>query len=186
MKFLPAIFASALLFFAQNLFAQTTASQVLGDAQRAYYSGNLELAKTKFMQVLDVDPKNPTANNFLGMIRAHEKATGNPGAQIEKQFKTLVLPKVELREVSVGDALDRLKQLAAKQSEGKLQANFVTKLPQETIGQKVTLSLVNVPFTEALRYLGELADLQFSFEKYAIVVKKRTAAATAGEPAAGQ
>jgi hypothetical protein len=42
---------------------------------------------------------------------------------------------------------------------------------------------VNVPFTEALKYLGELADVQFSFEKYAIVVKKKAAAATAGEPA---
>ncbi len=186
MKLLPPILAVALLFSAPSLRAQTSVPQVLAEAQRAYYGGNMELAKVKFMQVLQADPKNPTATSFLGMIRTQESANGgNAGAQIEKQFKTLVLPKLELREVTVADALDRLKQLAAKQSDGKMAANFVTKLPQETLDQKITLSLVNVPFTEALRYVAELADVRFAFEKYAIVVKKRTPSVAAGEPAPG-
>jgi hypothetical protein len=183
MKLPPRLIAVALMFFAQGLFAQNTVSQALAEAQRAYYGGNLELAKVKFMQVLQTDPQNPTALHFLTTIRTQESATGSAGAQAGKQFKTLVLPKVEMRDVSLADALDRLKQLVAKQSDGKLAANFVAKLPPETIDQKITLSLVNVPFTEALKYLGELADVQFSFEKYAIVVKKKAAAATAGEPA---
>jgi hypothetical protein len=178
MKLLPVSCAIALLVFPKNLPAQTTASQALTEGQRAYYSGNIELARAKFMQVLETDPKNPTANNFLGVIRAQEQAAG-PGVQMEKQFKTLVLPKVELRDLSVADALDRLKQLVARQSEGKIAANFVAKLPPETLQQKVTLNLANVPVTEALRYLGELADLQFGFEKYAIVVRKRGGAEAA-------
>jgi hypothetical protein len=40
--------------------------------------------------------------------------------------------------------------------------------------KKFTLSLQNVPFTEVLRYIGELTNVQFSYDRFAITVKPKT------------
>ena len=36
---------------------------------------------------------------------------------------------------------------------------------------RITLNLTNIPFTEALRYVGSLAGVAFTYDKYAIMVK---------------
>ena len=59
------------------------------------------------------------------------------------------------------------------------------QIPEEQKSQTITLSLSNVPFTEALRYLGDVANVSFAYEKFAIVVKPQTAAPTASTLPAG-
>jgi hypothetical protein len=84
---------------------------------------------------------------------------------------------VELKEATLGSALDFLKKTVDRQSEGKLAVNFVVQLPDDQVTtQPVTLSLSNVPFTEVLRYLGGVAGLNFVYDKYAIIVKPLAAA----------
>jgi general secretion pathway protein D len=98
------------------------------------------------------------------------------GSSIQKQLEKLIVPKVEFKEATLGSVLDFLKQTAAKASEGKTAVNFVVQLPDEQVKTKtVTLSLTNVPMSEVLRYLGGLADIDFAYEKYAILVKPHVA-----------
>jgi hypothetical protein len=44
---------------------------------------------------------------------------------------------------------------------------------------KFTLALQDVPLTEVLRYIGELANVTFSYEPFAVVVKPGKEAAPA-------
>jgi hypothetical protein len=44
-------------------------------------------------------------------------------------------------------------------------------------GAEVTLSLTNIPLTEALRYLGGLVNAKVEYDKYAIVIRPAGGAA---------
>jgi hypothetical protein len=99
-----------------------------------------------------------------------------PRNTTEEALKKLILEKVELREASLTEALDFLRQKGTQLGEGKVAINFVLKLDEQTQGAKVTIALQKVPFAEVLRYIGELAGVQFVYEPYAIVVKPKGAA----------
>ncbi len=166
-----------------------TAQEVLTQAQAAYLRGDIDTAKKGFSQVVKADPRNQTAIGYLKMIAAQEAKApvGNP---LQKQLEKLIIPKVEFRDANLGSALDFLKTAATKNSDGKVAVNFVVQLPDELVKTTVvTLSLANIPYSEALRYLGSVANIDFAYEKYAIVVKPRgtaSAAPAVAAPPAGQ
>ena len=172
---LPLLGCLALLALSVASVAEST-QELLTQAQVAYQKGEVETAKKLFKAVLQSAPGNPTAIGFLKMIAAEEKKKP-AGSSIQKQLETLIVPKVEFKEATLGSVLDFLKQTAAKVSEGKTAVNFVVQLPEDQVKTKtVTLSLTNVPMSEVLRYLGGLADIDFAYEKYAILVKPHVAA----------
>jgi hypothetical protein len=168
----------SLALAAGSAFAEST-QQLLNEAQTAYIRGDIEAAKRNFELVARLEPRNLTAISYLRLIKAKESQTGGAATQ-EKQFATIIIPKVEFREATLGSTLDFLKQQVAKQTDGKVAVNFVLQIPDEQAKtQGVTLSLTNIPFTEVLRYLGTLTNTTFAFEKYAIAVRPATAKNTA-------
>jgi hypothetical protein len=178
MKILPPPLLGGLALLALSVASVAESVQeLLTQAQVAYQKGEVETAKKLFKAVLQQDPRNPTALSFLKMIAGGEK-NKPAGSTIQKQLEKLIVPRVEFKEATLGSVLDFLKQTAAKASEGKTAVNFVVQLPEEQVKTKtVTLSLTNVPMSEVLRYLGGLADIEFAYEKYAILVKPHVAAA---------
>ncbi len=163
-----------------SLISTASASDVtdlLAEAQRAYIRNDHASAKEKFGMILKVDPTNRTATSYMRLIVAEEQKGGKPVRnEMEEACKKLVLEKLELREASLAEALDFLKQKASVLSGGKVALNFVLQLDEQTQGRKVTLSMQKVPFSEVLRYVGELAEVQFKYEQYAIVVKPKAGA----------
>ena len=189
MKTFPLVLLAAILMScAGTAYSQSNADaahEALTDAQHAYIKGDLDTAKQQFKIVLELDPHNVTALNYMRMIATQEKATGQSGAGREKQLQALILPRVELKDTSFGVALDYLKQMAAKQGDAGI--NFVVQVPQDVVdAKKITLNLTNIPFTEVLRYMGELTSFKFVVEKYAISVKstESSPAVTSAAPAA--
>ena len=158
--------------FAESLQEQLTAGQT------AYMKGDLEAAKKSFKAVNKLDPKNQVAIGFLKKI-AVDEAKKPPVSSLQKDLAKLMVPKVEFRDATLGSALDFLKQAATKHSDGKVVVNFVVQLAEDQKLQTVTLALANVPYSEVLRYLGDVAKLDFVYDQYAIVVKPRGSAATA-------
>jgi hypothetical protein len=164
----------ALVLMSLQAFAQGSA-QLMAEAQRAYIRGDVQTAKQKFQLILAGDPTNQSAMNYMRMIEALERKQGT-GAELARQLDSLIMPKIEFRDATFGSALDYMKQQAEKVSGGKTKVNFVVSLPQEFVDMKrVTLNLTNVPFSEALRYLGDLVEVKFSVEKYAVLVRPRAA-----------
>ena len=155
-----------------------TTQELLTAAQTAYMKGDVESAKKNFLAVAKADPKNQVAIGFLRKI-AVEESKKPQVSTTQKQLEKLIVPKVDFRDATLGSALEFLKQTAAKSSDGKVNVSFVVQLPEEQKLQPVTLALANVPYSEVLRYLGELAKIDFVYDKYAIVVKPLAGAATA-------
>ena len=179
----------ALLTLATGAFADDV-TDLMSDAQRTYVRGELAGAKEKFRLVLKLDPNNRTAQGYLRRIVADEatQQAGKPAPNTtEVALKKIILDKVDFRDATLTELLEYLRQKGNQLGEGKVAVNFVYQLEEQAKGAKVTLTLQKVPFTEVLRYIGELANVQFSFEPYAIVVKPRAATpATAGNAPAPQ
>lgn len=179
----------AILTFATGAFADDV-TDLMSDAQRTYVRGELAGAKDKFRLVLKLDPNNRTAQGYLRRIAADE-ATQTAGKAApnatETALKKIILDKVDFKDATLVELLEYLRQKGNLLGEGKVAVNFVFRLEEQAKNTKVTLTLQKVPFTEVLRYIGELANVQFSFEPYAIVVKPRGAApATTGNAPAPQ
>ena len=75
---------------------------------------------------------------------------------------------------------------AAKLSDGKQTVNFVVAPGIDQDGTKVTLSLANIPFTEALRYMAELANAKVEYQKFAVMIRPAGPAPAPSEKPAGQ
>lgn len=165
----------AVLWLSSVAFAAAPELQaLLTEGQVAYQKGDLAAAKSAFSMAYQIDPRNPVVIGYLKRIKVDE-ASKPKGNEQEKQLATLVIPQIQFRDATIGSALDYLKKVVERQSGGKQAVNFVVQLPAEQVNtQTVTLNLSNVPFTEAVRYLAELAKATIVYEKYAIIVKPKT------------
>jgi hypothetical protein len=136
----------------------------MGQAQRAYVARDYQTATELFNEVLEMDPHNTLAIQFLRNVHLDEAGMPKPG---KDPIKELVLPKIEFKDATFSTALDFFKQQAAKQS---VNVSFVAQLPAPQMEHAVTLSLSNIPFLDALRYLCELNNAVFKVDPYAIVI----------------
>ncbi len=148
-------------------------------AQQAYLSRDYDTAVQLFGEVLELDPQNIHAIQYLRMIRA--TLASQPPAP-KDPTSGLMLPKVELKDATFSSALDFLKQEAAKQG---VTVSFVSELPPAQAQEKVTLSLSNIPFLDALRYLCQLDNATYDLQRYAIVISPTPIGASSA-PAAAQ
>ena len=167
-----------LLCLATHVFAQT-AAELSTEAQRAYVAGDLEVAKEKFKLALELQPGNVTARNYLRMIQVRQAQSG-AGGELEKKVRGVKIESVKFQSATFREALDFLKQQAAKQS---VPVSFVAELPPEMVAKPVTLNLTNVPLLEALRYLCESVGAHYTIEKYAVVIRPAEKPMIAPSPA---
>lgn len=145
-------------------FADPTVSDLMNQARQAFLVNDYDTSKELFDEVLQLDPQNTQAIQFLRIIRIRQ--AGLPPAG-KDPLKDLVLPKVELKDAAFSAALDFFKYEAAKQS---VTVSFVPQLPPAQLEHTVTLSLSQIPFLDALRYLCEQNNAVYKVERYAIVI----------------
>ena len=182
MKLLPVLLLS--LMFSSVAFAADL-QRVLSEGQTAMLRGDLEGAKRAFQMAYQIDPHNAVAIGYLRQIAVAEKKEGG-SATAEKQLAAVTISQVQFKEATFSAALDALKKKVAEGSGGKLAANFVVQ-PGVDQNTPVTLSLTNIPVTEAIRYIAELVNAKVEYQKYAIVIKPAGATpgtTTAPAPAA--
>lgn len=149
------------------------------EAQRAYISGRIEEAQTKFELLLQMDPQNLRAQNYLRMIQIANKQAGGT---MEKQLAGIVLPKVEFHDATFGSALEYVRQEVSRITDKKTAVSFVLQIPDAAKEAPITLSLATIPVTELLRYMGELAKVEFRYEQHAVVVRPIGAARSEAKP----
>ena len=147
------------------VFGDMTEPQLMGAAQRAYLGGDYDTATQLFAQVLEMDPQNTLAIQFLRKIKMSE--AGQAPTAPQDPLKALVLPKIEFKDATFAAALDFFKAEAGKQS---VTVSFVAQLPAAQMQHTVTLSLSNIPFLDALTYLCQLNGATYKVQPYAIVI----------------
>lgn len=171
-------FAACLIVLAGRASGQT-ASQLYTEAVQTYEAGNADAAKQKLRLALEVDRNFRPAAALLAKIAADERQAGAQATGASAQSLQGVMIPVEFQNTDLQTAIEILRQRIAEQSGGRMTVNFVLRLPPDLANKKITLHLDRVPATEAMRYLGSLAGVNFKVEPYAIMV---TPAGTASAP----
>lgn len=175
MKALPKLAFTVTAFFslAAGAVAADAVTDLLTEARAALQRGEMDAAKAKLQSVKTLDPKNASATALLRQIQAKEAAQG-----ADRGVSGLIMPSVQFREAELSAVLEALRQQVTKLSASKQAVNFVVQLPEDQAKTPITLSLSNVPFGEVLKYIGTLANVTFTFDKYAILVRPNTGAKT--------
>jgi tetratricopeptide (TPR) repeat protein len=144
--------------------ADPTVPGLMRQAQQSYLARDYETATQLFNEVLEVDPQNTLAIQYLHNIRIAQAIS----APVKDPLESLMIPHIQFKEATFSAALDFFKEAAARQS---VNVSFVSQLPAAQMVHSVTLDLTNIPFLSALHYLCQLNNAAFDQERYAIVIK---------------
>lgn len=158
---------AALIVLVCSVALAATVREVFREAVAAYHAGDMATARAKLELVLAQDPSHPAARAYLKKI---EMEAARPQS-IENRLTALMLTGVNFREATLESVFPYLSQMASEA--GGPGVSFVVKLTREQMQKRrVTLALAQpVPFTEVLRYVGQLAHVRFRYETHAIVVE---------------
>ena len=150
---------------------------LIAEGRAAYQKGDIDKAKSAFEMAYSLDSRNATVIGFLRQIAVIEK-TRPPKVDRERQLSGVIIPKINFKEATLGSALDFVKKTVVEQSGGRQSVSFVVQMPQEQVNtMTVTLSLQNIPASEAIRYLADLANATVTYEAYAVVFKPKATGA---------
>lgn len=132
----------------------------------AFYRGDFATAHKLLTRVAAANPRHTETTNMLSYINANHKLVDTT---LEKQYTAVILPKVEFADVTLSEALEGLRLMSKNASNGKVVPNIIVR-GEEVAQRKVTLSLSNIPLTEAMNYITQLTDTKLAYEKHAIIV----------------
>lgn len=134
----------------------------------AYYKGDLEQAQQLLSMVEAQNPRHQETRILLADVRMKLKANGT---SLKKKYQGVTLPKLELTEVTLQEALDGLRALSKNASQGKVVPNFIVADP--ALGAtKISLMLTDVPLPIAIDYVARLARAKPTYDQHAIVFSK--------------
>ncbi len=139
-------------------------NSIFQQGRTAYYKGDFELAKKLLDQVLAANPNHFETKAILAQIAVQAKK----GGSLQKQYAAVIIPKFDITDVTLTESLQALVILAKNASNGKVQPNLIVKTPELNTG-KITLSLHDMPLTEVIRYLGEMANAKVTWDLHAVV-----------------
>ena len=175
---LAGVLTCAALFALPGRVPAQTASQLYGEGVQTYEAGNVEAAKQKLRLALEVDKNFRPAAALLAKIAVEERRAGTQPVGVSIKTLEKVIVPVEFKDTTFQTAVEVLRQGISEKTNGKVEVNFVLKLPPNLANKRVSLHLDRVPVTEVMRYLGSLAGVDFKIEQYAVMV------VPAGSPAA--
>ena len=139
---------------------------VYQQGRAAYYRGDLETAFQLLSRVAAANPQHVETANMLTYIRAHHQPADN---SLKNQYAAITLPKVEMSDVTLTEAIEGLRALSKNASGGKVMPNVIVK-GEELAQRKLSLSLSNVPLSEALNYVTQLVGAKAAYDKHAVIL----------------
>lgn len=130
----------------------------------AYYKGDFETAKLLLSQVAALKPDHFETKALLASIDTQLKS----GSSLRKTYGSVTIPKIDFADVTLAEALQALSAMAKNASGGKVAPNFIVRNPD--LGKKqITLNLTNIPLTDAIDYIAQLAGGKAAYDKHAVV-----------------
>jgi hypothetical protein len=116
-------------------------------------------------------PNNADVKRLLAEI-ANARAVKLParGNEIQKKLSEAKLPEIKLREAPARDAVELVREEAAKALKDSKPVNLVWLVPADAKIGAVTLSLTDISALDALNYIMQITKLKYRFDPNAIVV----------------
>lgn len=101
--------------------------------------------------------------------------TRSAGAYLTQKMDTIIFPTVAFENATIEEAIEYLrlksKDLDTEEPDPtKKGVNIIIRTGDAPAGASISLDLKNVPMSEALRYICDLAQMKYKVEAYAVVV----------------
>ncbi|MEO6740995.1 MAG: M56 family metallopeptidase [Chthoniobacteraceae bacterium] len=135
-----------------------------------------ELVREEFAFVIQPQKAGakPAAPNVLEAKSAAEGA-GKPAPPEEvsasmRKAGAIIFPKIDLRDATLSETMDFLREKSKELDPDRKGVNLILK--PGAVGQdpRITLSLTNIPLSEALRYFAQLAGFEIVADDHAITL----------------
>lgn len=137
---------------------------------RLFDAGDYEGALTRFELAIRANPRSPHARSY--MIKSKTAVAQGLGSKksLEADLAKIIIPQINFEDAPIGDVLEYLAARAEELTNGKLRPNIIYKgTPEQRQNTLITLSVRNVPMTEAIRYVGQMSRTHFKYEEHAVV-----------------
>lgn len=156
--------------FAQGQTLQSVFNEGIALYKQQDYVGALR----KFEKVLEAKPGYVYARNYAGKCKAEIAKGAGPKNETEAIIAKIIIPEINLTDAPIGDVLTYLSDRAGELTSGKVVPNFIYQgTGEQRQNTLISLSLRNVPMTEAIRYIGQLSRTDFRYDAHAIVATPR-------------
>lgn len=150
--------------------AQSDIQTVYNEGVTLYNEGKYTDAMVKFTAILKEDPRIIHARSYLTKCKVALASKRDLSNDIKAQIAQIIIPQLNFKEAPIGDILDYFTIRAEELSGGKVRPNFIYRgSADQRRNTLVTLSLRNVPMTEAIRYVSQLSETHIKYEEHAII-----------------
>ncbi len=143
-----------------------------GIAVKAFENGNMKVAREAINSALALNGRH--AHSIA--LAKQMKLRGNYSVLKRRKriFESIIIPLIDVSEVSLKDALGDLAKSVETQSKGKVIPNFVIHdKKQKFKNVSINMKLKNVPAGEILNYILRSSGAKSDFGKYTITVAPR-------------
>ena len=137
---------------------------------RLYDAGDYEGALARFEIAVRANPRSPHARSYMTKSKTAVAQGLGSKKSMEKDLAKVIIPQINFEDAPIGDVLQYLAARTEELTQGKLRPNIIYKgTPEQRKNTLITLSVRNVPVTEALRYVGQMSRTHFAYEEHAVV-----------------
>jgi len=135
------------------------------EGRAAFNAGQFDLAREKLSVVKAANPGHvPT----LAMLSQIEQKIGYDNTALRKSYEKVIIDKIEFSDVELSEAIQAVRILSRRASLEKVVPNITLKTP-ELGTKKVSINLTNVPLSEVLNYLAQLAGAKLTYDKVGVM-----------------
>jgi len=94
-----------------------------------------------------------------------------PGAYLTEKMNKIILPEVHLENATIEQSLDYLRtKMREADHAGEGSFSIVLRTGDSPLNASISLDLKDVPMSEALRYVTELAQMKYKVEAHAVLI----------------
>ncbi len=135
------------------------------DGRAAFYAGQFDIAREKLAKVLAVNPNHTQSRAMMAQI---EEKLGKDNVMLRKSYEKIIIDKIEFADVELSEAILAVRMKVKAVTQDKVIPNIILKTPE--IGKKtVSLNLSNMPLSEVLNYLAQVAGVRISYDTAAVL-----------------
>lgn len=96
-----------------------------------------------------------------------------PKPALLQRAEEIILPKVEFKEATLKEAVEFFRVKSRTNDGSGKGVNITLSSDAENSGVRLTLSLKDVPLSEALRYTAELSNMELTADEFTLFLKKK-------------
>ncbi len=169
---LPLTILAVFYLSASGLLAEKriSADDYFRQGEAALEVGEIEKARTAYMQALRINPKHGNARYRLVSLKS--LSADIKLKMRKKQLAAISIPEITFEDIPLNEALEGLGVLIEKASENNFVPNFVLDDPTGLISNRsVSLRLKSVPANVALQYLLSQAAAREVWSEHVITIR---------------